>query len=62
MSIAINLDFDPEGKMVDQKTYRGMIGSLLYLNTTRPDIQFCWCDTGLGSQGMSLDLNSHSTQ
>ena len=40
MSTATNLDSDPEGKMVDQKTYRGMIRSLLYLSATRPDIQF----------------------
>ena len=38
MSTATNLDSDPEGKMVDQKTYRGMIGSLLYLTAIRPDI------------------------
>ena len=43
MSIATNLDSDLEDKMVDQKTYRGMIGSLLYLTTTRPDIQFSVC-------------------
>ena len=43
MSTATNLDSDPEGKMVDQKTYRGMIGSLLYLTATRPDIQFSVC-------------------
>ena len=40
MSTATNLDSDPEGKVVDQKTYRCMIGSLLYLTATRPDIQF----------------------
>jgi hypothetical protein len=28
---------------VDQKEYRSMIGSLLYLTTTRPDIQFSVC-------------------
>jgi hypothetical protein len=29
-----------EGEHVDQKEYRSMIGSLLYLTATRPDIQF----------------------
>ena len=43
MSTITNLDSDLEGKMMDQKTYRGMIGSLLYLTTTRPDIQFSVC-------------------
>ena len=38
MSTATNLNSDPEGKMVDQNTYWGMIGSLLYLTATRPDI------------------------
>ena len=38
MSTATNLNSNPEGKMVDQKTYRGMIGSLLYLTAIRPDI------------------------
>ena len=38
MSIVTNLDSDLEGKIVDQKTYQGMIGSLLYLTTIRPDI------------------------
>jgi hypothetical protein len=28
---------------VDQKEYRSMIGSLLYLTATRPDIQFSMC-------------------
>jgi hypothetical protein len=28
---------------VDQKEYRSMIGSLLYLTATRPDIQFYVC-------------------
>ena len=43
MSTTTNLDSGPEGKMVDQKTYRGMIGSLLYLIAIRPDIQFSVC-------------------
>ena len=33
------LDIDPNGKAVDQiKVYRSMIGSLLYLCASRPDI------------------------
>ena len=43
MSSGIKLDSDPLGKMVDQKVYRGMIGSLLYLTVSRPDIMFSVC-------------------
>ncbi|XP_014523663.1 uncharacterized protein LOC106779959 [Vigna radiata var. radiata] len=32
------LDLDEAGKSVDQKMYRGMIGSLLYLTASRPNI------------------------
>src|SRR3954466_6046607 len=38
MPTAVNLDRDEHGKPVDVKMYRGMIGSLLYLTTFRPDI------------------------
>jgi hypothetical protein len=38
MPTKVNLDLDPNGKEVDQKLYRSMIGSLLYLCTSRPDI------------------------
>ncbi|WVZ89393.1 LOW QUALITY PROTEIN: hypothetical protein U9M48_035808 [Paspalum notatum var. saurae] len=34
------LDADEDGETVDQKKFRGMIDSLLYLMATRPDIQF----------------------
>jgi hypothetical protein len=37
------LDVDKNGEPVDQKEYQSMIGSLLYLTTTRPDIQFYVC-------------------
>jgi hypothetical protein len=37
------LDVDEKGEHVDQKEYRSMIGSLLYLTATRPDIQFSVC-------------------
>jgi len=43
MSSTIQLDKDPSGKSVDQKRYRGMIGSLLYLTASRPDIMFSVC-------------------
>src|SRR3954471_1321057 len=38
-----NLDKDEKGKEVDVKLYRGMIGSLLYLTASRPDIIFSVC-------------------
>ncbi len=37
------LDPDEDGETVDQKEYRSMTGSLLYLTTCRPDIQFAMC-------------------
>jgi hypothetical protein len=40
MSTTTVLDEDKEREAVDQKEYRSMIGSLLYLTATRPDIQF----------------------
>ena len=43
MSTTLKLDKDEKGKTVDQKLYRGMIGSLLYLTASRPDIMFSVC-------------------
>jgi hypothetical protein len=40
MSTTTALDTDEDGEPMDQKEYRSMIGSLLYLTATRPDIQF----------------------
>ncbi|WVZ80794.1 hypothetical protein U9M48_028245 [Paspalum notatum var. saurae] len=40
MSTNMALDADEDGEAVDQKEFQGMIGSLLYLTATRPDIQF----------------------
>ncbi|GJZ95597.1 retrovirus-related pol polyprotein from transposon TNT 1-94 [Tanacetum coccineum] len=34
------LNEDKEGKVVDPSHYRGMIGTLLYLTASRPDLQF----------------------
>jgi len=44
MGTSGGLDKDEDGVAVDQREYRGMIGSLLYLTATRPDILFA---TGL---------------
>nr|GEV39506.1 retrovirus-related Pol polyprotein from transposon TNT 1-94 [Tanacetum cinerariifolium] len=37
------LDKDKEGKSVDPLHYHGMIGTLLYLTASRPDLQFAIC-------------------
>ncbi|GJX15887.1 retrovirus-related pol polyprotein from transposon TNT 1-94 [Tanacetum coccineum] len=37
------LDEDKEGKAVDPSHYCGMIGTLLYLTASRPDLQFAIC-------------------
>jgi hypothetical protein len=38
-----HLDHNTGGKSVDQKVYRSMIGSLLYLCASRPDILLSVC-------------------
>ncbi|XP_058005367.1 secreted RxLR effector protein 161-like [Hevea brasiliensis] len=43
MSINTKLDKDEKGKLIDKKLYRGMIGSLLYLTASKPDIIFFVC-------------------
>ncbi|GJZ05783.1 hypothetical protein Tco_0539576 [Tanacetum coccineum] len=43
------LDEDPQGKTVDPAHYRGMVGTLMYLTASRPDLTFvvCMCARGL---------------
>ncbi|GJZ42217.1 hypothetical protein Tco_0589103 [Tanacetum coccineum] len=43
MSTETKLTKDEEGESVDNTKYRGMIGSLLYLTASRPDIRFSVC-------------------
>jgi len=43
ISTSCQLDQDCAGKSVDQSKYRGLIGSLLYLTASRPDIMFVVC-------------------
>ncbi|KAK2967744.1 hypothetical protein RJ640_029701 [Escallonia rubra] len=43
ISPSVNLIKDENGKDVDSKLFRGMIGSLLYLTASRPDIMFSVC-------------------
>jgi hypothetical protein len=43
MSMTRTLDPDENGEAVDQREYRSMIGSLLYLTATQLDIQFDVC-------------------
>jgi hypothetical protein len=38
-----NINLDQGGKDVDQKVYRSMIGFLLYLYASRPDIMLSAC-------------------
>ena len=45
MGTSESLDSDASGNMMDQKMYRSIIGSLLYVTTSRPDVMFniCMC-------------------
>ncbi|XP_022635944.1 uncharacterized protein LOC111241577 [Vigna radiata var. radiata] len=52
------LDLDDNGKNVDQKIYRGMIGSLLYHTANRPDIMHSVC---LCARFHSTPKESHLT-
>ena len=38
-----NSDSDASGNMMGQKMYRSMIGSLLYVTASRPDVMFSVC-------------------
>jgi hypothetical protein len=58
MSSAASLDPDEDGEAVDQREYRSMIGSLLYLIATQSDIQFT---VGLCACLQASPRSSHRT-
>ena len=58
MQTNADLNLDPEGKEVDQKLFRSMIGSLLYLCASRPDILF---SVGMCARFQSNPKESHET-
>ncbi|CAN1801073.1 Retrovirus-related Pol polyprotein from transposon RE1 [Linum perenne] len=43
MAAITKLNKDEQGESVEEKKYRGMIGSLLYLTASRPNILFSIC-------------------
>ncbi|XP_073222454.1 secreted RxLR effector protein 161-like [Cicer arietinum] len=53
-----SLEKDVNGNLVLEKEYRGMIGSLLYLTTSMPDIVFA---VGLGARFQSTPKETHLT-
>jgi hypothetical protein len=58
MSFVASLGPDEDDEVVDQREYRSMIGSLLYLTATRPNIQFT---VGLCTCFQSSPRSSHRT-
>jgi hypothetical protein len=56
MRSATSLGPYEDGKVVDQREYRSMIGSFLYLTATRPDIQFV---VGLCARFQASPRSSH---
>ncbi|XP_039143972.1 secreted RxLR effector protein 161-like [Dioscorea cayenensis subsp. rotundata] len=56
MSVNQKLTKDKHGKDVDPSLYRSMIGSLLYLTTSRPDISF---SIGVCARYQATPMESH---
>ncbi|KAK6136976.1 hypothetical protein DH2020_029282 [Rehmannia glutinosa] len=58
MNTSVKMDMDADGKPVDQTRYRALIGSLLYLTSSRPDITFV---VGVCARFQSAPKGSHMT-
>ncbi|GJT04601.1 retrovirus-related pol polyprotein from transposon TNT 1-94 [Tanacetum coccineum] len=50
------LDEDPQGKAVDPTHYRGMVGTLMYLTSSRPDLVYDVCMCARRSTSGSMQL------
>ncbi|KAK6138544.1 hypothetical protein DH2020_027711 [Rehmannia glutinosa] len=58
MNTSVKMYMDADGKPVDQTRYRALIGSLLYLTASRPDITFV---VGVCARFQSAPKESHMT-
>jgi hypothetical protein len=58
MSSAVSFGLDEDDEAVHHREYRSMIGFLLYLTATRPDIQFV---VGLCTRFQASPRSSHQT-
>ncbi|KAK6122107.1 hypothetical protein DH2020_044148 [Rehmannia glutinosa] len=58
MNTSVKMDMDADGKAIDQTRYRALIGSLLYLTASRPDITFV---AGVCARFYSAPKESHMT-
>nr|GEV36745.1 retrovirus-related Pol polyprotein from transposon TNT 1-94 [Tanacetum cinerariifolium] len=52
----LKLDEDPSGIPVDQTYFRGMVGSLMYLTASRPDLVFAVC---MCARSKHIDIRHH---
>jgi hypothetical protein len=57
-----NLDSDASGNMVDQKLYRSMIGSLLYVTTSGPNVMFSVCKISSLTKRKSFEGNKENIE
>lgn len=54
--VGMKLEKDPQGKKVDSTLYKKIVGSLMYLTTSRPDITY---DVSLISRYMEAPTEMH---
>nr|GEX45087.1 hypothetical protein [Tanacetum cinerariifolium] len=55
------VDEDPKGKSVDPTHYRGMVGTLMYLTASRPDLTFAVCMSYADADHASFQYTRRST-